>query len=167
MFKFFAKAGLKRSEEELSNFTETFIAGPAIDNSIFVWRAAIFNYQVSRRDPDWDRCLGSQIGENQGLIQLKVIETNKAVNSLFKKGHHDDVAGLKIWNMTFRSMSNMALQHYGKALWRHIETLQDMTKVVAEADIEEETQLVGSDSPAVTLMNNSVELVKYIPPQFS
>lgn len=166
MLKFFAKAGLKRSEKELVGFIEPFIAGPDYDNSIFIWHAAILNYQMSLKDLVWAKCLGSQIGENQGPISTQIIQSNRLINGLHKRGDGEALVGMKIWNMTFRAMSNQALHHHGKKLWSHIQTLQSIARITAEDNIEEMITLAGTDSKTAQLMKNSIDLVDFVPTQF-
>lgn len=161
MFGFFKKKSMELSENELRGFVDQFGLISSDEAAEFIWRAVVLNYQMSQKDLDWSKALGSDQGQNMGLCTQYVVTTNGYINDLHKSDRAADLIGMKIWNMTFRSMSLLSFHHYGVSLWRDIHSKREEVSLLAEEMIAS----VNSSNAADTLRNASY-LVDYVPPQF-
>jgi hypothetical protein len=68
---------------------------------------------------------------------------------------------MKIWNATFRSMSNPAYHHYGLKLWAEIVGRFDEVEVLAKEQIENST-----NDENTAYLEQAFTLLRYVPPQF-
>jgi hypothetical protein len=165
MFNFFKKKALEQSEKELESFANVFTDSDS-DNVEFIWRAVVFNYQMSKKDLDWSTALGSDQGHNMGLCSTYVIKTNGFINDLHKAGRVEDLVGMKIWNMTFRAMSNPSFHHYGVSIWEEIVGCQDFVRTIAAGLVSSLEITKGEEVASVKELRSALNLIEYVPPQF-
>lgn len=164
MFKFLAKFGLKRSEEEIKNFISLFESGDVEENAVVVGRAALIHYAFSQLDPEFSKLVNSQVGENQGPISTYIIQLNKFLNDYHKSGEVQNAAGVKLWNITFRCMSNNSFRHYGKQIWEIASKSIESAKQYLEEEMNNAKSL-GQET-MMERCQGALGLYDYIPPQF-
>lgn len=164
MFKLFAKFGLKRSEEEIKNFIALFESGDVVENGMVVGRAALIHYAFSQLDPEFTKLVNSQVGENQGPISSYIIQLNKLLNDYHKSGEFQNAAGIKLWNITFRCMSNNGFRHYGQQIWNIASISFDAAKEYLEEQLTEANEM--GQQQMVERCQGALGLFDYVPPQF-
>lgn len=159
MFKNLASLSTRRSEAELSQFVHDFCEfTPPVD---CIWAAAQLHISLSKEHKNFQKTLSSELGENCGDCAGWVLTSNRYVNKFHKNGKIHLVAGMKIWNSTFRSMSNPAFHHYGMQLWTEITLRYDEVKDLAKKKIETST-----NEENTAYFKRVLTQAKYIPPQF-
>lgn len=164
MFKFLAKAGMKRSEEEITNFLGLFESGDDEQNGIIIGRAALIHYSLSSIDPVFSTLINSGIGENQGHIKTYILQLNSLLNDYHKAGEYSNAAGVKLWNITFRCMSKNSFRHYGQALWNRA----SVSFEYANEHLKDELEMTesGGKEKMVERIKGALGIYDYIPPQF-
>lgn len=164
MFKFLAKSGMKKSEGEITTFLALFESGDEEQNGIIVGSAALIHYSLSSLDPDFSKLINSGVGENQAAILRYIPQLNSLLNDYHKAGESLNAAGMKLWNITFRCMSNNSFRHYGKALWdRSSESFE-----YAKEHLKNELGMAKSLGKGVMAekIKGALGLYDYVPPQF-
>ena len=164
MFKFLAKAGMKRSEEEITKFLSLFESGDEEQNGIIIGRAALIHYSLSSLDPAFSKLINSGVGENQGRIKNYILQLNSLLNDYHKAGESSNAAGVKLWNITFRCMSNNSFRHYGQALWNRASASFEYAKEHLKNELEMAASL--GKGKMVEKIKGALSLYDYVPPQF-
>ncbi len=164
MFKFLAKFGLKRSEEEIKNFLSLFGSGDLEENGMVVARAALIHYRSSSLDPEFSKLVNSQVGENQGPISTYILQLNKLLKEFHGSGEYQNAAGMKLWNITFRCMSNNSFRHYGTTIWENAAESFESAKQYLENELEKASS-TGNEKMA-DYVKGALALYDFIPPQF-
>ena len=164
MFKFLAKAGMKRSEEEITKFLGLFKSGDEEQNGIIIGRAALIHYSLSSLDPKFSKLINSGVGENQGPIKNYILQLNSLLNDYHKAGESSNAAGVKLWNITFRCMSNNSFRHYGQALWNRASASFEYAKEHLKNELEMAASL--GKGKMVEKIKGALSLYDYVPPQF-
>ena len=164
MFKFLAKKGLKRSEEEIKNFILLFEEADDEQKGITLGMAAMLNYSLSSADLEFSKLVNSDLGNNQGPISSYILQLNRLVGDFHKAGEYENAAGMKLWNITFRCMTNNAFHHYGQDLWITASKYFDHGKIFLESQIER-FESSGNEN-ALEKLKGGLSIFDYIPPQF-
>ena len=164
MFKFIAKFGLKKSEEEITNFLGMFELGDEEQNGIIIGRAALIHYSLSSSAPEFSMLINSGVGENQGPIINYIPQLNSLLNDYHKTSDSINAAGVKLWNITFRCMSNNSFRHYGQSLWNRASASFEY----ANEHLKDELEMAESlgKKKMVEKIKGALGLYDYIPPQF-
>jgi len=164
MFKFLAKSGLKRSEEEIKNFLSLFGLGNPEENGMVVARAALIHHRFGLLDPEFSKLVNSQVGENQGPISTYILQLNKLLKDFHGSGEHQNSAGMKLWNITFRCMSNNSFRHYGITIWEKAAESFENAKQYLKNELEQASS-TGNEQ-MVDNVKGALALYDFIPPQF-
>ena len=146
------------------NFLALFESGNVEENGMVVGRAALIHYAFSQLDPEFTKLVNSQVGENQGPIGSYIIKLNKYINDFHKSGEFPNAAGMKLWNITFRCMSNNSFRHYGQQIWNIASSSFDAAKDYLEEQFSEAKEM--EQEQMVERCHGALGLYDYIPPQF-
>lgn len=165
MIKKFLEKWTRGSSEKLINqFLTSFEQADSFQNGMLLGWAAILHYQMMSKDSEFEKLLNSKRGENQGAVSAYILQLNSLGNQFNKAGRMGEAAGMKLWNITFRCMSDDLLHHYGVSLWQ--------TAAMSFADTRswlenKSAQLneTGSERDKNSL-SGSLKIYNYIPPQF-
>ena len=164
MYTKWANFRLKRSEQEIQNFLGIFETGSDIEKTSVIAAAAFVHYELNSADISFSKLINSSIGENQSLISSYILELNSLANRYQKANNQDGLIGVKVWNISFRCMSNNSLHHYGLRLWEEASNYFDSAKEVIEDRIG--TVKKEGDKTGVDMLNAVMTLTHFIPPQF-
>lgn len=158
------KWGLRSSEKEIVSFLDLLSQGNAQQNGAVVGMAALFHHQYTEKDPDFQVLVNSQKGENCGPISTYVMKLSWLVNDFNKEGRHNEAVAMKLWNTTFRCMSDASLHHHGVSLWKVASRSFPEAKMWLEANLEHaENAVHARDTPN---LKNALNIYNFIPPQF-
>ena len=152
------------SEKLINQFLALFDQADSFQNGIVLGWAAILHYQIMTKDPKFEKLLNSKKGENQGPISAYILQLNSLGNQLSKAGRTEEAAGMKLWNITFRCMSDESLHHYGMSQW---ETASH-SFAAAKSWLEDKSDFIseaGSERDRSSL-NGALKIYNFIPPQF-
>jgi hypothetical protein len=164
MFKFIEKWLLSGSKKEIEKFLETFSQGDIEQNGMVMGWAALMHYRLLTISPEFGKLINSMKGEEKAEISAFILQLNQFGNGLYKEGHLEEAAGMKIWNITFRCMSDESFHQYGMKLWNIA------AESFSEAQSWLEYKLViaqGScDEHGENRLKDALTIYNYIPPQF-
>ena len=164
MFKFLAKFGQKKSEEEIRKFLGLLKIADENQIGIALCRSALIHFSFSQIDPEFDKLVNSEVGQNQGAILNYILQLNSLVNDYAKAGESENASGVNIWNITFRCMSHNAFRHYGQELWREVSNHFDKSKEFLEFQLRKAQE--SDDKARIEKVKGALGLYDYIPPQF-
>jgi hypothetical protein len=164
MFKFIEKWLLGGSKKEIEQFLANFSQGDIEQNGMVMGWAALMHYHLLTINPEFDKLINSMKGKQKAAISAYILQLNQFGNGLYKEGRLEEAAGMKIWNITFRCMSDESFHQYGMNLW----------KIAAESFSEAQSWLEyklviaqGScDEHGENSLSGALKIYNYIPPQF-
>jgi hypothetical protein len=162
--KLLRKWGLSGSEKQIETFLHLFTQGDIEQNGMVLGWAALLHYQIMSKDPEFESLLNSKKGENQGPVRTYILQLNRLGNQLQKAGRIWEAAGMNLWNMTFRCMSDESLHHHGLILWK----TASISFPVARNWLENESAYMkeaGSERDKSSL-SGALKIYNFIPPQF-
>lgn len=163
--KLLAKWGLRASEKEITSFLSLFSQGNVQQNGIVLGMVALFHHQFTLKDPDFETLVNSKKGENQGPISAYIIQLNRLVNEFHKAGRFDEAAAMKLWNITFRCMTDESLHHHGISLWKIASSSFPEAKKWLSTKLEyAEKASHHRDAPD---LKSAMKFYNFVPPQFS
>jgi len=162
--KFLKKWGLSASEKEIKMFLDVFSHGDIEQNGIVLGWATLFHYQITTKDIEFEKLLNAKKGENQGPIASYILQLNRLVNELHKAGRFEEAAGMKLWNITFRCMSDDLLHHYGIILWKTASISFSEARNWLEVKLANARES-GSEQVISSLIG-ALKICNFIPPQF-
>jgi predicted ATPase with chaperone activity len=155
MFKWLAKKGIDRSEQEIQQFIDQIQALSDYEIPHLMSRVSLLHAAINKQDFEFGMSINSAIGERQKEISSQIIQLNNLMNSLHKAGQSEMVAAAKVWNITLRCMSDNSFIHYGKKVWA----------ILSPAGREEEI-IAFIDETGNPHAESAKALAGYIPPQF-
>lgn len=162
--KLLRKWGLSGSEKQIETFLHLFTQGDIEQNGIVLGWAALLHYQMKNNDQEFEKLLNSKKGANQGPISLYILQLNSLGNGLRKASRVGETAGMMLWNMTFRCMSDDSLHHYGKILWK------SAVRSFSDAETWLEGMLANAKESGserdIESMSGALKICNFIPPQF-
>ena len=89
---------------------------------------------------------------------------NSLLNDYHKAGESLNAAGVKLWNITFRCMSDNSFRHYGQALWKKSSQSFEYAKEHLKNELEMAER--GGKGKMVEKIKGALSLYDYVPPQF-
>ena len=164
MFKLWAKYGQKKSEKEIKSFLALLRNTDENEIGVALCRSALIHFSFSKMDPEFDKLVNSEVGQNQGAILNYILQLNDLVNQFANAGESENASGMKIWNITFRCMSHNAFRYYGQELWVEFSKHFDKAKEFLEFQLEHAQK--NNDEKMIEKVNGALSLYDFIPPQF-
>jgi hypothetical protein len=159
------KWALRHSETEVVTFLGHF-AGCELDHKgAVVGMAALMHHQYAEMDPDFRVLVRSQKDTNHGLISKYIVEMNCLINDFNKADRLNAAAAMKLWNVTFRCMSNATLHHHGVTIWATASESFPHAQQWLAAKLEAAER--AGDKRDVQNLRVALELYDFVPPQFA
>jgi len=127
-------------------------------------KAALIHYSFGSLDPEFSKLVNPQLGENQGPISTYIKRLNKLPNEFHSAGEFQNAAGMKLWNITFRCISNNSFRHYGVELWKNAAKSFGSAREYLENELEQATRM--GNEQMVDKLKGALGLYDFIRPQF-
>jgi len=163
--KLLRKWGLSGSEKQIETFLHLFTQGDIEQNGMVLGWAALLHYQIMSKDPEFERLLNSKKGENQGPISMFIFQLDSLGNDLHKAGRMEEAAGMKLWNITLRCMSDDTLYHHGTLLWKTASVSFPEAKNWLENKLTHPIE--SGTSRDQSNLSGALKIYNFVPPQFS